>query len=521
MSTADSTTSSQPVKQACLSSVSPQMSSLALGIAPTQSDNSQSVGPTALMNSSATGSPFLASLSRTIIFLIGMMLKRPARIFRPSKVSTFAFIKALAQRDGRSFSPSGLLKLAKRYGPLSLVLPIIPPLFFNTILTTLLFTTHSVISSLLSALPFFRPPERTSGSEPTGFLSETDSEPDTTIPVYLSLLTHNLHATVHPTLLSFLAGAGAGVAQSTLAIPLDKVISFLTRLIVGKRGHDHLKSGLGREAKLPSIPGTPRVNQIGDRAVGGSIKSKRDMGAWLRELRNVGTGPGGALGMVRGFDWGGIKDWKGLGRLGWQGWRWGAAKDAVGYGLFFATFDTSRRLALHVRHLIEATQSDASRSVDVVENTSPKVKAFFGIEDRTRRKSTDKNHSRVDDEDPEEEGGLGYEGSKWARVGQATVLILFPIVSTSNTSLAPPPIQPLRTHRTQRVIKPTWEASLPRAIPLITKTWKKKGPKYFFGPQKGENLGGGGPWKRFGWRLVGVAPWGCGFLVFAWVGGEV
>lgn len=146
------------------------------------------------------------------------------------------------------------------------------------------------------------------------------------------------------------------------------------------------------------------------------MKARRDMGAWLKELRNVGTGAGGTLGSVGGFDWGGIKDWKGLGRLGWQGWRWGAAKDAVGYGLFFATFDTSRRLALHVRHLIEATQSDASHSVDVVENTSPKVKAFFGIEDRTKNR-------KKQEEEEEEEGGLGYEGSRWARVGQAVTLI--------------------------------------------------------------------------------------------------
>lgn len=27
--------------------------------------------------------------------------------------------------------------------------------------------------------------------------------------------------------------------------------------------------------------------------------------------------------------------------------------------------------------------------------------------------------------------------------------------------------------------------------------------------------------KRFGWRLAAVGPWGAGFLVWAWVGGEV
>jgi hypothetical protein len=27
--------------------------------------------------------------------------------------------------------------------------------------------------------------------------------------------------------------------------------------------------------------------------------------------------------------------------------------------------------------------------------------------------------------------------------------------------------------------------------------------------------------KRLGWRLAAVGPWGFGFLVWAWVGGEV
>jgi hypothetical protein len=32
---------------------------------------------------------------------------------------------------------------------------------------------------------------------------------------------------------------------------------------------------------------------------------------------------------------------------------------------------------------------------------------------------------------------------------------------------------------------------------------------------------GEGLMRRFGWKMVQLGPWGAGFLVFAWVGGEV
>lgn len=59
---------------------------------------------------------------------------------------------------------------------------------------------------------------------------------------------------------------------------------------------------------------------------------------------------------------------------------------------------------------------------------------------------------------------------------------------------------------------------------LIIKTYKARGPVYFFGPQAGgmHKIGSGGSvWRRVGFKLIGVAPWSLGFLAFAWAGGEL
>lgn len=84
---------------------------------------------------------------------------------------------------------------------------------------------------------------------------------------------------------------------------------------------------------------------------------------------------------------------------------------STGYAVFFATFDTSRRLALHVRRLVSSVQTSAA--LNPVRTTDrPRVRAFFGLEDGLAAR-----------QDEEEEGALGYEGSRWARTSQAVVLV--------------------------------------------------------------------------------------------------
>ncbi|KAL7414056.1 hypothetical protein BDY24DRAFT_45057 [Mrakia frigida] len=489
-------------------------------------DGSVPAGPLAskaVVPASASNT-FLASLSRTLIFLAGMMLKRPARIFRPSKVSTFAFIKALAQRDGRSLGPTGILGLLKDYGPWSLILPLIPTLIINTTLTTLLFTTHSFLSSLLSHVPPFARPRPPPSSPP-----ESLPPPSPSTDHLTHLYHRNTHSTFHPTLLSALAGAGAGIAQGTLATPVQKLVAFLSRIITGSGRKKPSPSSSASPSRPPTTTtASGKGGLSSSTSLAGSVKSRKDTLVWLKELRTAGVA--GSSG------WDG--NWRGLSKLGFEGWRWTIAKDGVGYALFFATFDSSRRLALHVREIIDASQPRAALSTPI----SERPMAFFGLDDDD------------DEEENNEEGGLGRTGSKWGRLSQAGVLVAGGITAGTLFQLSSRPfdavlhllqspqhlpsshasrhfsrhylLNHLRhpLHPSQRNAKyrttGTGTDPLP-AFPLIVRTLKTRGLGFFFGPQEREGRMGGPLWKRFAWKFAGVVPWGAGFLVFAWVGGEV
>lgn len=69
--------------------------------------------------------------------------------------------------------------------------------------------------------------------------------------------------------------------------------------------------------------------------------------------------------------------------------------------------------------------------------------------------------------------------------------------------------------------------SVARRNPVL-EMYKAQGLRPFFSKHglkdtanKSVEKGLGQMMKRFGWRLAAVGPWGAGFLVWAWVGGEV
>lgn len=79
------------------------------------------------------------------------------------------------------------------------------------------------------------------------------------------------------------------------------------------------------------------------------------------------------------------------------------------------------------------------------------------------------------------------------------------------------PLHP--SHRPQRFRTANLTQPLP-AIPLIAKTAKTRGVGWFFRTPTNERVSGG--WgRRLAWGALRVGPWGAGFLMFAWVGGEV
>lgn len=91
-----------------------------------------------------------------------------------------------------------------------------PPLIVNTSLGFLLFTSHSFFSLSLAKLPFFQQ-EATDGKVRT---ADHDEEEIT----LENLLRGPMIVPRHPTLLSALSGAGAGIVQGFAFTPVENVV---------------------------------------------------------------------------------------------------------------------------------------------------------------------------------------------------------------------------------------------------------------------------------------------------------
>jgi hypothetical protein len=103
---------------------------------------------------------------------------------------------------------------------------VFPPLVVNTSLGFLLFTTHSFLSLSLSRLSFFQRRRVESFNldfEPRHKAADLDDDPDP--PITLSALLQGLTIVPHhPTLLSAIAGAGAGALQGIAFTPVENVV---------------------------------------------------------------------------------------------------------------------------------------------------------------------------------------------------------------------------------------------------------------------------------------------------------
>jgi hypothetical protein len=111
---------------------------------------------------------------------------------------------------------------------MALIVTIIPPLLINTTLGFLLFTSHSFFSLSLARIPFFHPEHSDRYRvQSTPFSDETVSEQQEEEGERINI--HNLVSgpTIiprHPTLLSGLAGAGAGIIQGMAFTPIENTV---------------------------------------------------------------------------------------------------------------------------------------------------------------------------------------------------------------------------------------------------------------------------------------------------------
>ncbi|CAE6475177.1 unnamed protein product [Rhizoctonia solani] len=131
---------------------------------------------------------------------------------------------------------------------------------------------------------------------------------------------------------SAIAGAAAGAVQSIVGAPAENVRLYLEGDMTGKQTSVQGWRQAWKEVFLDA-----------DRSEGGKDRKtlRREARAtreWMREVADMS--------MTRG----------------WEGWRWSCAKDTLGFALFFATFDVSRRMATHVSHMLTPTGAEDRNS---------------------------------------------------------------------------------------------------------------------------------------------------------------
>ncbi|KAJ9096812.1 hypothetical protein QFC21_005083 [Naganishia friedmannii] len=431
-----------------------------------------------------TGNSFSAAFTRSILLLL---------------VDTLATLRQLAMSSHQTLSPAFVRALIKDKGPMSIIHSIVPPLLINTALGTLLFTSHSFFCYLLSRVDFFAPREShtevlvtpdSDGKYPPSDQSHTSRSSANDAheggPEWLSfgveeqmMFMEAIHKLPHPTLMSAVAGAAAGCIQGVLFAPIENAVKLL------QRGTTSWLEAFSRVFGYPrKPPSLPKHDSIG------IPKSTQD-------VKNF-------LGIGEGFF------------RAWQGVRWVIARDAVGYGLFFASFDVSRRAGLAVKAWLTPVERRTLAPKEAADAMHPEPLAPTS-----------------------------------ARIAQALCLVTGGISASFLAEFIGRPIRRTEdlykarerqasglhfaSHPTRGVVKPFNSAS----ERIVTNALREHGLRYFFrspaeyhGPvalQEARKTGQTvvtnrtipARLQRLGWRLIGVGPWGFGFLIFAYLGGEV
>jgi hypothetical protein len=109
---------------------------------------------------------------------------------------------------------------------IALTLTIIPPLAINTTLGFLLFTSHSIFALALARIPFFQHHHHAPAlidHESIDNVQEEEEEEEEEITLETLLRGPNIIPR-HPTLLSAVAGAGAGLVQGMAFTPVENLV---------------------------------------------------------------------------------------------------------------------------------------------------------------------------------------------------------------------------------------------------------------------------------------------------------
>ncbi|WVR03293.1 hypothetical protein IAU60_000284 [Kwoniella sp. DSM 27419] len=451
---------------------------------------------------SSTGTSASAAFARSLVLFTGFLFRRPSKLFRPSRVDTWAGLRQLAISSDQSLSPTFIRSLLRqRTGMIAMALAILPPLLVNTSMGFILFTSHSLFSLGLARLDFFQRPKHEDdqqiaryrpahGSLPFGFhehTSDVNEEGEEAINLD-TLLRGPTIIPNHPTLLSAIAGAGAGLLQGLAFTPVENVVRFLqqytTSLTAMAAQFLHLPIKVHQIPKGfdPAQPATPVQ----------AIRNLFASGTWRKSAT-----------------------W-------WNGWRWAVTRDALSYSCFFAAFDVTRRVGLRVKALFGGNIESDWNNILVLD---------FG-EGGAADKCNDEDDHKV---------------PTIARVAQATTIVTGGVIASILAEMAGRPFRACQriiylndlaskqaVARLRQGTQPILVGGPAEPVNPILRTFREKGLRPFLQPDKpppsstkpidGAIQRQGAMkrmMKRVGWRMAAVGPWGFGFLVWAWVGGEV
>ncbi|KAI5477165.1 mitochondrial carrier protein [Pseudohyphozyma bogoriensis] len=237
----------------------------------------------------------LAGFSRALMGSLAFLFKRPIRLFRPVKISTWTGIQAIAEEQGRAVTASFVRGLIRKEGWRFFPNHVLPPLFINSFIGITLFSVYTYSES------FF-----------TNLLTPSTLNTAVVVP--------------------FVSGSLAGASQSLISAPLDNA-----RLLLLKRQ---------RLLRLQTGSAAAR------RARHVALASSQPFVGWWALLRDAVFHTPSTLpititatttseekrrqAIARAREWA---------RRGWSLMGLSLMKDGVGFGCFFMLFECGRETA--------------------------------------------------------------------------------------------------------------------------------------------------------------------------------
>ncbi|WVQ74024.1 hypothetical protein IAR50_003605 [Cryptococcus sp. DSM 104548] len=451
-----------------------------------------------------------AAAARSLVLFFGFLFRRPSKLFKPNRVDTWLGLRQLAISTDQHLSPAFIRSLLQnRTGLIAVTLTILPPMLVNATLGFLLFTSHSLFSLGLAKLDWFQRKVEVENEKGEMVVEEQEEELNLETLIRGPSVIPN-----HPTVLSAIAGAGAGLIQGMAFTPVDNVV----RLI-----HQSTTSWVNILARFVHLP----VPKTPDNMKGNSVTPVQAMknffsdDAWRRN-----------------------RNW-------WIGWRWAVARDALSYSCFFAAFDVTRRVGLRVKGMFGGNIEHDWDNIFVVDFDDHAHDKSTSPSSISQNPSSSLPTYRPTGDQP--------QAPTLARVAQAATIVTGGVLASLLAQAAGRPFRECqrimqlddrawarraargetvatRPHFWQALLKPRPGG---RPHPILN-ALQTNGLRPFIRSeaeiqsaqmkrelaQEAQAQGRirgmvGTVVKRVGWRVASVGPWGCGFLVWAWIGGEV